>query len=481
MNPMNGFLSDIPIIAPTGPAPVQRAREMLHDGTGRTFPIYVDAVCREDGRVVVLGWCTSRELDVTLIQGDRSWPAEARRHSRADVAQALGLAPSVPLGFIIASDAPVSDAPIELSLGIPGGRSLRTGLLEEASELTDFQRLLIAPLEGAGKLRTLRSLPPGSPKWRKLLSDFDVASNAPDKHFAYIEGTLLSPEGGGVVFGWALHAPDAIIWFEDDLGNIRPMSAAFRRERRDIRDGFPDNPWSDQEAAFVAYLPELAEGSRVVIKVVTEDGIATLSERAGGERLPTDPRHAADKLFSIETEDRLFHQRAAAVDWPVLAPLIRRRMEEATRLPVRRKDFGGVPEAPEVSVIVPLYRRFDFMEHQLLEFRRDPEIRRNCELIYVIDDPMIEADVLSGAEYLHRLLGVPFTVISGRRNRGFSGANNLGAGHARGRQLLFSTATSSRRVRAGSARCGRCWNRTTAWAWSGRGCFSPTAGCSTRA
>ncbi|MFC0813015.1 glycosyltransferase family 2 protein [Paracoccus panacisoli] len=418
-------------------APVQRAREVLLDAAGREFPFYIDAVRRMDGRLVVFGWCTADNLDVEIAQAGTIWPAAVQRHGRSDVAEALGLPPTKPFGFAVISDAPVNGDPIELGLCIANGPRQLTGPLQEAPELTEFQELIIRHMEGGRKKGALGLVPLGSPLWRKLLGDFDYSQAAPDKHLAHIEGVILSPEGGGIVFGWALHAPDAIIWFEDGLGNIHPMSAAFRRERRDIRDGFPDNPWSDQDSAFVAYLPELDENSTVAIRVVTEDGISTLSEHIGGERLPSDPRQAADKLFSIETEDRLFHRRAGIVDWPVLAPLIRRRMEEASGLQSRRKDFGKPPKAPEVSVIVPLYRRFDFMEHQLLEFGRDPEFRRFCEVIYVIDDPLIEADVLAGAEYLHRLLDLPFTVISGRRNRGFSGANNLGAEYARGRLLLF--------------------------------------------
>ena len=75
-----------------------------------------------------------------------------------------------------------------------------------------------------------------------MLQSFPVAQAAPKDHLAYIEGTLIGPEGGGVVFGWALHAPDALVWIEDEQGNARFMSHAFRRERHAIRDGFPHNP-----------------------------------------------------------------------------------------------------------------------------------------------------------------------------------------------------------------------------------------------
>lgn len=391
---------------------------------------------RDQGRLVVLGWTTSAALEVTLIQDGRSGPARIERHHREDVALALNLPPTVPLGFSILSDAPLGPSVVELSLAVPGGGSIRTGVLSEAPELPARYRALVPALNEANLAR-LRLLAPGSREWRDLLSELPVVQVAPKDHAAHVEGALVSPEGGGVVFGWALHAPDALVWIEDEQGNVRPLSQAFRRERQDIRDSFPANPWSDQDAAFVIHLPELSEQPVIALKVATRHGIATLAKRTGGEMLSADPRRAAEKLFSIQTEQQTFHRRAGLVDWPVLKPLIRRRGAELSDLPARRKDFGPRPGAPEVSVIVPLYRRFDFVEHQLLEFRRDAEFRDRCELIYVIDDPSIEAEVLTAAGHLHRLLDLPFTVVSGRRNRGYSGANNLGADHARGRHLLF--------------------------------------------
>jgi len=93
--------------------------------------------------------------------------------------------------------------------------------------------------------------------------------------------------------------------------------------------------------------------------------------------------------------------------------------------------------APIVSVIVPLYGRIDLVEHQLLEFCKDAWFAEHAELIYVIDDPRLVDGFVTQAETLHRLYRMPFKWVWGNANRGFSGANNLGAAHARGRYLLF--------------------------------------------
>jgi GT2 family glycosyltransferase len=117
--------------------------------------------------------------------------------------------------------------------------------------------------------------------------------------------------------------------------------------------------------------------------------------------------------------------------------LIENNCAELALLTPESAVFGVPLPNPDVSVIVPLYKRFDFMEHQVLEFIRDPYFLNNAELIYVIDDPEIRMAVLTEAQKLFQLYEIPFRIVSGRRNRGFSGANNLGADYAEGEYLLF--------------------------------------------
>jgi len=100
-------------------------------------------------------------------------------------------------------------------------------------------------------------------------------------------------------------------------------------------------------------------------------------------------------------------------------------------------QLGNPTINPDVSVIVPLYGRSDFVEHQLLEFCRDAWFAQNAELIYVLDDPKLADSFPALAEYLYRLYRLPFKWVWGDVNRGYSGANNLGASQAAGTKLLF--------------------------------------------
>jgi len=85
---------------------------------------------------------------------------------------------------------------------------------------------------------------------------------------------------------------------------------------------------------------------------------------------------------------------------------------------------------------VPLYRRTEFLEHQLAQFVHDPQIAAS-DLIYVLDSPEDAAHLRASAGHLYELYGVPFRLVTLTGNGGFSAVNNLGASLARGRMLLL--------------------------------------------
>jgi hypothetical protein len=97
-------------------------------------------------------------------------------------------------------------------------------------------------------------------------------------------------------------------------------------------------------------------------------------------------------------------------------------------------SYGEVPRAPEISIITAL-RQIDRIEHQLLQYAGDPELRR-AELIFVLPPASAQA-MRTRAPHLEELYGIPFRVVElsggARRPR----AMNLGASVARGRLLLF--------------------------------------------
>jgi GT2 family glycosyltransferase len=109
--------------------------------------------------------------------------------------------------------------------------------------------------------------------------------------------------------------------------------------------------------------------------------------------------------------------------------------QEPSRTPVVR-SYGTRPVNPSVSVIVPLYGRYDFAEYQMALFADDADFK-SAELIYVVDDPTIVNEFCTRCADLYGMYQVPFVVTYPSANLGFAGANNFAAEAARGQYLLF--------------------------------------------
>ncbi|MGI9254639.1 MAG: glycosyltransferase family 2 protein, partial [Thermomicrobiales bacterium] len=121
---------------------------------------------------------------------------------------------------------------------------------------------------------------------------------------------------------------------------------------------------------------------------------------------------------------------------PVIAPLQRALTQDAPV--VREIAFGRPPDAPELSVIVPIYRDVHYVAEQIAAFVSDPEHDPSrVELIYVLDSPEDEDALIAMAGRMLREHGLPMRLLIGARNTGYSHANNLGAVHARGDYLLL--------------------------------------------
>jgi len=89
-----------------------------------------------------------------------------------------------------------------------------------------------------------------------------------------------------------------------------------------------------------------------------------------------------------------------------------------------------------VSVIVPLYGRYDLAEYQMALFADDMEFQ-STELIYFVDDPAIHDAFVAQCADLHQIYGVPFVVAYAGTNLGFAGANNCAASVAAGQYLVL--------------------------------------------
>jgi hypothetical protein len=187
----------------------------------------------------------------------------------------------------------------------------------------------------------------------------------------------------------------------------------------------------------------------------------------GDERHPSQPGEAAELFVllangeqfclrrGIEIMDLQSDQIRSLLDTTIQEPLrlvsagllyrVRSLWSEwlLSRLdrPAEHHHFGRRPHAPEVSVLVPLYGRLDFMEYQLNWFhswrRRHGSRALNVQLIYVLDDPRLKTDCLSLAKRCNILYDMPFEIVVNPENLGFAGANNSGAVYAKAPLLLL--------------------------------------------
>ncbi len=178
-------------------------------------------------------------------------------------------------------------------------------------------------------------------------------------------------------------------------------------------------------------------GESMELLVVLRNGEQFLVRRVAvvSELSSAELKQAVDSVFSNSCE--LLAPEAAVKLRHAWSALVRQRMK--VRPQVRR--WGPVPERPDLSVVVPLYGRIDFMDYQLNWFnawlRRGGEEALRYQLIYVLDDPRLKDAFEALSRRCQALYGMPFETVLNASNLGFAGANNVGAEQARSEVLLL--------------------------------------------
>ena len=99
---------------------------------------------------------------------------------------------------------------------------------------------------------------------------------------------------------------------------------------------------------------------------------------------------------------------------------------------------GSRPDKPQISVIIPLYRRWDFLRAHLMHLAAEPLARQGLlELVVVLDDPALESDLVNWCATHAEAFGIPFRLLLHQANFGFAQACNSGAVEAHGRWLVL--------------------------------------------
>lgn len=215
---------------------------------------------------------------------------------------------------------------------------------------------------------------------------------------------------------------------------IRIDPAVFWHARSDIQSFYAGAPSSSRCGFLCTFktkeLSLLSEGWIIELRNSAGVTMEMKAPPAIRESAAARKQILSDLLFVPVDDDQALHRH--------LSPAIETIQSWTTRQAAiaRAVQFGTAPTSPEVSMIVPLYKRLDYLEHQLAQFALDREMWQ-AQLIYVLDSPEDADDLIQKAAQLHALFRLPFLILITNLNVGFALANNLAASQALGKKLLL--------------------------------------------
>jgi GT2 family glycosyltransferase len=215
--------------------------------------------------------------------------------------------------------------------------------------------------------------------------------------------------------------------------NLLPLLCL--KVRPDVNDAFEHLP-NNYKGGFYCYSAIKKESSELAILLFEKSGAIV--------RIPLSVMTVSDNevmatqhvLVDVEPTNNNVVACYQEHIMPALKGIWADRVAPPEPSEIKTYEFGSLNTDPECTIIVPLYGRYDFVLHQISQFEKDSTFN-NVELIYVLDDPRIEHELLLLCEDVSKLYSTPFKVITCGRNLGFSGANNFGVTQAKGKRLLL--------------------------------------------
>ena len=417
-----------------------------------------------DDILLIVGWFHAEEgrsLKASLILDDCLAPLEARCMSdrRPDLSDTDPRAGKIitarfirperarkPLGNLMIHTDSTSFAlgPLELSQAVTDLQALLGGGLawldsEKRAEVMEF---LVSTLtehrETTNGLLLSKNLFSIREALRKRLPSAVIGRDQPEG--MHIDELMAVDERSFYARGWTRAQEGEVTRLtavSPEGARIELRESAFRFPRPDIPQVYGDGPTEKLLAkdGFSAFF-EVGAPSRLSAGWIFEMGTT-----AGRDVEVMAPRLIRDSLTvrNIIVSD-LIHERLPDENlmvnhvFPAVSRLQKRSQETVEVQTIHQ--YGEPNESPDVSIIVPLYQRVDFLEQQLAQFVHDPEILR-AELIYVLDSPELADGLRELAAQLFPLYRMPFKIVTLKQNAGFSAVNNVGAWLSRGRLLLL--------------------------------------------
>jgi len=247
------------------------------------------------------------------------------------------------------------------------------------------------------------------------------------------------PDYGFVAYGWALKSTNGSFWLLTETNEWFSLDDAMWFSRPDVAEVFADSFGARaSEAGFFGCFKNLGTSSSGSIRLVSlsDKGLFSVHEMTSAIG-PQTPLSYARWAFSLSIPSSRFFERMDLQDGALIDNLIaKNRANYPNAADIWQTK--GMATRPEISVIVPLYGRSDFVEYQLTKFSQDVEFTNGkIELIYVVDDPLLVNGLQQTCHQLMELYKVPMKFVWGKINRGYSGANNLGIANSSADNIIL--------------------------------------------
>jgi len=382
----------------------------------------VDEFIRYEGHLVLLGWSKNPS---TQIHSCEVTEQTFFRYPRSDVNTALALPHHSKTGFCLVLSDPQNE---DLHLLINGIQ-----ILIPMAEVTPAEAAPQIHEMQADLFECLKKISFASPLWwicRDMMQKVNPKASLATGALDHVLGSVA----GSVFAGWLIHDQRTMVWLENKDGQPISLKNAYWHDRPDVRNHQAGESLTDPKVGFVCETQHV--GSEFCLRAASAQGIFEIATTRR-KTMRGSTAKAAEQLFKITTPRLDYSNRFEKVDLPYLNRFERRTSQDQSTPPTMVRTQGESLRDPEISVIIPLYGRIDFVEHHLLAFCQDTDFAKKTEIIYVVDDPNLDLQLKGLEPILHRLTQCSFRTLSNGRNNGFAKACNLGASDAKADTLIF--------------------------------------------
>jgi len=217
----------------------------------------------------------------------------------------------------------------------------------------------------------------------------------------------------------------------------------FRTKRQDVLDAFRNSPYGNftQDLGFVSYTQIPLQISSKLQNVADIKALSFTAHLKGGTKYDIQPEMSfRDDVAARDFVTKVLHTSVVSDEMldkcfgPAASALQTKCMESVRVKSVH--DYLKLPESPIVSIVIPLYQKYEYIKLHFASMASDPDIATS-EIIYVLDSPWQEAEVRAMISEHAQLYRMPVKLVVMDKNVGYAAATNTGTTYARGEYVLL--------------------------------------------